>query len=49
MRLSDLTRQESYSYEVAVVFMGADSRAQLLDNYRQAVGMLGMEFADAGA
>ena len=33
MRLSDLAYQDSYSYELAVVFLGGDSEADLLRGY----------------
>ncbi len=35
MRLSDLPFQDSYSYEIAVVFLGADRQKQLLDRFKQ--------------
>jgi hypothetical protein len=34
MRLSDLTDQDSYSYEVGVIFLGGESQKQLRDKYR---------------
>lgn len=40
MRLSDLKDQDSYSYEIAVLFMGANNQKQLLQNYRTALAML---------
>jgi biotin carboxylase len=40
MRLSDLPDQDSYSYEIAVMFMGAANQQQLLANYRSALQML---------
>ena len=33
MKLSDLKFQDSYSYEIAVVFLGADRQKQLLDRF----------------
>lgn len=33
VRLSDLPFQDSYSYEIAVVFLGADRQKQLLDRF----------------
>ncbi|MEX0916052.1 MAG: ATP-grasp domain-containing protein [Wenzhouxiangellaceae bacterium] len=33
MRLSELQFQDSYSYEIAVVFLGADRQKELLDRY----------------
>jgi biotin carboxylase len=46
MRLSELHGQDSYSYEVAVLFMGASGRKELLSNYRIATEMLGFRFSD---
>jgi hypothetical protein len=40
MRLSELRDQDSYSYEIATLFMGADSHEKLLANYREAITML---------
>lgn len=40
MRLSDLHDQDSYSYEIAVIFMGATNQQLLLENYRTALEML---------
>jgi hypothetical protein len=40
MRLSAMHDQDSYSYEVAALFMGAASEAELLQNYAAAVEML---------
>jgi biotin carboxylase len=40
MRLSDLQDQDSYSYEIAVLFMGAASQKDLLENYRRALELL---------
>ena len=40
MRLSELRDQDSYSYEIANLFMGADSHEKLLANYREAITML---------
>ncbi len=34
-RLSDLSFQDSYSYEIAVVFLGADRQKQLLDRFKR--------------
>lgn len=33
MRLSELTDQDSYSYEIALIYLGADSQAALLRDY----------------
>lgn len=40
MQLSDLRDQDSYSYELAEIFMGANSHEQLMKNYRAALSML---------
>jgi biotin carboxylase len=42
-RLSQMHGQDSYSYEIAVLFMGADNQRQLLENYRTALTMLPFE------
>ncbi len=34
-RLGDLSFQDSYSYEIAVVFLGADRQKQLLDRFKR--------------
>ena len=44
--LSALMDQDSYSYELAVVFIGAQSREELRENYRRAEAFLPFEFAD---
>ena len=40
MRLSELRDQDSYSYEIADLFIGADSHEELLANYCEALTML---------
>ncbi|MFP3873104.1 MAG: acetyl-CoA carboxylase biotin carboxylase subunit family protein [Thiohalophilus sp.] len=40
MWLHDLPDQDSYSYEIATLFMGADNQKQLLANYQSALNML---------
>ena len=45
MRLSELRYQDSYSYEVAVVFVGATDHASLEDKYQQVLARLPLEFA----
>lgn len=47
-RLSDQRDQDSYSYECANVFLGADSQEELLDRYEAAAGMLPFRFSDGG-
>jgi hypothetical protein len=44
--LSELANQDSYSYEVAVIFMGAKNQRELLANYRACLEQLGLQFAD---
>ena len=46
MRLSDLIEQDSYSYDMAHLYLGAASRQELLDRYRQVVERLPFEFSD---
>ncbi len=43
MRLSDLKFQDSYSYETAVVFLGADRQKALLDRFEEVESMLPFE------
>ncbi|NIJ13344.1 hypothetical protein FHU38_003688 [Saccharomonospora amisosensis] len=43
-RLSELDGQDSYSYELAHVYVGADSEPELERKYEQAVRMLRFEF-----
>lgn len=43
MRLSELHFQDSYSHEIAVVFLGADRQKELLDRFRQVEGQLPFE------
>ncbi|MDJ0623496.1 MAG: hypothetical protein QNJ17_11055 [Desulfocapsaceae bacterium] len=40
MQLSDLRDQDSYSYELAEIFMGADCHERLMKNYQTALSML---------
>ncbi len=49
MRLSRLLNQDAYSYEIADLFLGADSRRQLLSNYRKSLEMLPFRFSSAPA
>lgn len=42
MRLSELLHQDSYSYELAVVHLGAESEAALLSAYRTCLEALGL-------
>lgn len=45
-RLSDLPGQDSYSYELADIFVGADDQAELIDRYERCVKALHFEFDD---
>lgn len=45
MRLSELKDQDSYSYEVADVFLGADSQKELLQKYRALQQAMQIELA----
>ncbi|GAB3344819.1 ATP-grasp domain-containing protein [Modestobacter lapidis] len=42
-RLSDLAQQDSYSYELAQVFVGARDEAELIETYERCVQMLAFE------
>ncbi|MGA8262589.1 MAG: ATP-grasp domain-containing protein [Arenicellales bacterium] len=44
MRLSDLPEQDSYSFAVAHVFMGAGNQKRLLRNYRKVRKAMGFEY-----
>ena len=43
-RLSSLPEQDSYSYALALVWMGADSAEQLLEHYDRLSARLPFEF-----
>ncbi|AHE98937.1 ATP-grasp domain-containing protein [Thioalkalivibrio paradoxus] len=45
MQLAELRFQDSYSYEVAVVFVGAESHAALEQIYQQVLAQLPLQFA----
>ncbi|TDQ53036.1 ATP-grasp domain-containing protein [Actinorugispora endophytica] len=45
-RLSDLPGQDSYSYELAHVFVGADSEAEMCEKYDRCVESMRFEFED---
>lgn len=45
MRLSELKDQDSYSYEIAVIFLGGDSQKELLGKYRVVQQTLPLELA----
>ncbi len=44
-RLSALRDQDSYSYEIAIILLGADNHQQLLQRYARCREILGFEFA----
>ncbi len=46
MRLSDLPEQDSYSYAVACIWMGANKQSTLLWNYDRVLKGLDFEFSD---
>jgi hypothetical protein len=41
MRLSELPFQDSYSFKLAILYMGAANQKELLANFQQAVAILG--------
>ncbi|HVW44494.1 MAG TPA: ATP-grasp domain-containing protein [Amycolatopsis sp.] len=45
-RLSDMDAQDSYSYELAFVYVGADSEDELADKYQRTVDTLRFEFEE---
>ena len=45
MRLSELANQDSYSYEVADILLGANSQEELLQKHQQCFEQLPFEFA----
>lgn len=45
MWLSELRNQDSYSFELADLFLGADSRKQLLAHFREAMQILDFRFS----
>lgn len=45
--LSDLRDQSSYSYEIAIILLGADNHRQLLERYARCQEILNFEFAQA--
>ncbi|MFH8487206.1 acetyl-CoA carboxylase biotin carboxylase subunit family protein [Streptomyces longisporoflavus] len=46
-RLSDISQQDSYSYEVAHIFTGGDSEEDMRAKYDQCVAALGLTFDEA--
>ena len=49
MYLSDLKDQDSYTYILAILFLGGRSQEDLLAKYRQAIAMLDFELEDVSA
>jgi biotin carboxylase len=47
-RLSELHVQDSYTYAIANVYVGADSEAELIEKYERAVAGLPFEFEEPG-
>lgn len=45
MRLEDLPNQDSYSYHVATLYLGASNREELLERYRECLDALSFEYA----
>ena len=46
MWLSELRDQDSYSYEVATIFIGAGSRVELESKYRECLARLPLRFEE---
>jgi hypothetical protein len=46
MHLSELKDQDSYSYVLAIIFLGARNQAELMRKYRRCVDSLHFEFAE---
>lgn len=46
MRLSEMVNQDTYSYEIMDLFLGARNRQQLMANYRECLQMLPFRFSD---
>jgi hypothetical protein len=49
MRLRELLEQDSYSYAIAHIFIGARNRRELLARYRQCISMLPFELEERAA
>jgi hypothetical protein len=47
-RLSELHVQDSYTYAIANVYVGADSEAELIEKYERAAAGLPFEFEEPG-
>lgn len=48
MRLNELRDQDSYSYEIAIILLGADDHEQLMQRYARCQQILTFEFAPVG-
>jgi len=46
MRLSELRGQDSYSFEIADVFLGADTEEELHEKFRHVMEVLDFQYAD---
>jgi hypothetical protein len=46
MRLADLIHRDTYSYELAAIFMGANSHTTLMRDYKELFGMLQLRFEE---
>ena len=46
MRLGDIAYRDAYSYELAAVFMGAESRAELRRNFSRLWDSVGVRFEE---
>lgn len=45
-QLSDMRDQDSYSYEIANIFLGAQNQREMLENYEEFANMLDFRFSD---
>lgn len=45
MQLSELRNQDSYSFEIADLFLGGNSRRELIDHFREAMQLLDFRFS----
>ncbi len=49
MRLSEMKNQDSYSYRLAVIYMGAENDQELMDKYRQCKELLNYQIEEGQA
>ena len=47
MRLSELRDQDSYSYEIAVIFLAGNTQKELLQKYREVQRLMNIELEPA--